>query len=279
MITRQRGWLFALSSVPLSALFSFLLASGTASIFRHLAISSLISDVEVGLYRNASELLEISRRLDHSGTIPHDDIAFLLKIGQAVTRRDTAAIDEAIAELPQYAIASPLEVELKKFLTINEQAKSERKILAIPADSRESLTSRYKEVRADLGSLLSISSLNDTESFSFYSGGVFAELPVLSSIPRSPASLEELKSILDRLGGGVRIPGDEKDPKGYFLSKLEKLRSDSRSIQSRLTDLGINIASLHRTSKGITSFDRVEDLESQITSKIQRIISGIAHLN
>jgi hypothetical protein len=98
------------------------------------------------------------------------------------------------------------------------------------AEELRNLSVRFDLITQDLKDLFSLSEKmrNQFTPFTFYSLGALSELPFLAGIPDNLSDYVELRNVLEKQGGKVRIEGDNAHE--LFLAKLDSLRVLSREI-------------------------------------------------
>lgn len=136
-------------------------------------------------------------------------------------------------------------------------------------DERALLHTRYELIEGDLTEFFSLNlkASRHRGEIIFYSSGVLIGLPMISDIHDGLSSLVDLRNELERVGGKVRVDGEDAHEK--FIEQLGRIQEQSREIYQRYREI--------ETARESLTTDLLR-LKNKRRDKREHLISTINHL-
>ncbi len=144
----------------------------------------------------------------------------------------TGGLAEELVNI-QRLLSDHLQEHQKIISSISKSAAEQKRIL----EERSLLHIRYDLIEGDLNELFSLTLRANPHrgEIIFYQSGVLAGLPMIADIRDGLESLVDLRSELERVGGRVRVAGD--DAHRVFVEQLAQIKEQSREIFERYNQL------------------------------------------
>ena len=271
-------------SVPLTFLLAFTLLITSALLLRHKALDRLQQKSQLSHYTEAKRYLAYAATIDaliqrlpfiKAPPISEKIYGPLLAAGDAAVIHNRAALNLILNSDPNQ-LKPLIGDETQALVNAMNLQQTIHKIDTIPAETSDALKQEYRDILTKLQQLFSLPPLANGAIFSFYQNGSLVGLPVVAQLKESPATLEDLRSALQKAGGAVQIPATEKDPREYFLTQIEKLRSSSKTLQQNLKSFGIDAANISSMNDSASnSGDAVASAQADLSEKISVTIAGL----
>jgi hypothetical protein len=262
---------------------------------RSMAFELLAESIDSSDYTGASENLERLTEAPQAvnwiygfsgspvtlGTLQKEQAGKVLDVMIALSRTETTETESAI-RLYDTSIAPWLTpaafssrpdligipVELNKIFAELRTQLDSREAAYLESETLETrwkaLLSQYRLISGDFAELLGLPQPTG-DSMEFYNSGVFRDFPVLQNLPDGIIDLGQLKDLLSRIGGEVKIAG-QANPQQYFAAQIARIRDASAPMVAQKNEL---------EAKRTAILEGLADREKEITSRRKEGVSKL----
>lgn len=307
---RLNGWMLALIALPVSAFLFVALYQTTRLLVMHTGRSLLENSFKGKAYndvkREISALTSIpplSAFLKETGipvlhssivelegyfpgnTLDANELLNLTTAAQSLSNHDLEGVEAAVLTLDSSATFNAIleekgrAIEWSAFRALLSEHTEDLTMLQdtrlqkpIPPEQLMEYQKRYIDILERTLLLIRIPRGEEKPSYTFYEHGLLKGLTTINGLPDN-LSLESLKTQLNILDGSANIPSDTPDPKGYFLTAVETLRSETAGFREILNTFGIILSEKGANQADITQ--KVQRESAILTANLEKIFDAV----